>query len=147
MSRSLTNTAIGAAFASETAEIPLMLIEIVHADITTLRYVNNTANVTSNGDLYTAYPFMINIPPVDSSDEIPRSQLSLDNVDLISQTLRGLSSAPTVKAALILSSAPDDLVLDWYEFSLKDIQYNATVVSGTLGFEDILNESFPAGRF
>ena len=131
MSRTLSSTAIAAAFAQETGEIPLMLLELSHTDITTLRYVNNTADVTSNGEVYTAYPIAANIPPVDSDDEIPRAQVEFDNVDLtVIQAIRGLSTAPTVKIAIILASEPDDILDDWYEFTLKDISYNALSVSG-----------------
>jgi len=149
MSRTLSSTLIGAAFAQETAEIPLMLLEISESTIDTIRLVNDKgADIVSNGETYTKYPYQIIIPPVDSKNEVPRVQVTIDCVDLaIKNTLRSLATTIDVKAAMILQSDPDTIEAGWYEFTLKDFSWNSIVITGTLGFEDILMETFPAGRW
>ena len=148
MARSLSSTMIAAGNASETGEIPLFILVIEHTDITTLRFVANTEDVTSDGNVYTAYPFQINIPLVDSDTQIPTAQLRIDNIDqAIVAAIRGLSTAPTITASIILASTPDTVECGPYAFTLKNVTYNAIEITGTLGFEEILNEPFPGDTF
>ena len=148
MARSLSSTMIAAGNASETAEIPLFICVIEHTDITTLRFVCNKSNVTSNGEVYTAYPFRVDIPPVDSDNQIPTATLQIDNVDQsIVAAIRGLSTAPTVTVSIILASTPDTVESGPYAFTLKNAHYNAIEVTGALGYEEILNEPFPGDTF
>ncbi len=52
-----------AAFLQDTDEVFLALLTIAHADISpSIRVVNNTENITSNGNLFTAFPFDIQLP-------------------------------------------------------------------------------------
>ena len=148
MARSLSATFIGAMNAQQTGEIPLYILEIVHADITTLRFVNNSADVVSNGETYIAWPFQVAIPPVDAEDQVPKVQLSIDNVDQsIVETVRSITSPPTIRIAIILLSDPDTIEAGWYELSLKDVTYDVMTVSGELGYEDIQDEPYPADTF
>lgn len=148
MARSLSSTLRSAVYNQETGEVFLILLEIDHDDLDDpLRFVDNTEDVTSNGDTYTAYPFLIDIP-ADDSDRLPSVQLSIDNIDRsILEALRGIDSPPTVNLSVILNSDPDTVELGPLEFTLKNIEYNAFVITGELSYEDILSEGFPKDSF
>jgi hypothetical protein len=149
MSRTVSNTFKAAFFAQQTGEVPLILLQIVHADLpATICLVNNTADVTSNAVLYTAFPFQINIPCDDEEGTMPSVQLEICNVDRsITQAIRNIDSPPTIRAAIILWSDQDTIEAGWWEFTLKNVNYTAEVVTGDLGYEEILNDGFPEGSF
>jgi len=149
VSRTVSSTFKAAFFAQETGEVPLILLEISHADLSaTIRLVNNTEDVDSNGETYTAFPFQINLPYDDEEGVMPTVQLEVCNVDrTIVEAIRSIDSPPTVKAALILASDPDTLEAGWWEFTLKNATYTAEAVTADLSYEDILNDGFPEGSF
>ena len=154
MSRTVSNTFKAAFFAQQTGEVPLILLEIVHADLdATIRLVNNTADIVSDWDglgdkTYTAFPVQINVPCDDEDGSMPTVQLEVCNVDrTIVQAIRNIDSPPTVRAALILASDPDTIEAGWWEFTLKNSSYTAEAVTGDLGYEEILNDGFPEGSF
>ena len=148
MARSVSATLEAAVYAQQTDEIFLILLAISHADMSeTLRFVNNTEDVVSGGETYTAFPFAIDLPS-DTEDSLPSVQLVIDNIDRsIIEELRSIDSAPTIAVSVILASDPDTIECGPLSFSLKSIDYDAKVITAQLGFEDILNEPFPAGTF
>ena len=63
MPRTVSLSAMQGAMAQETDEVYLILLDIDHADLpSTLRFVNNDSDVTSNSNLYTAFPFEATMP-------------------------------------------------------------------------------------
>ena len=148
MSRSISNTFTEAMFAPNTAEVPLVFLELTSDDFATLRFVNNTADVTSNGDLYTAFPFMVDVPPEASATQLPLSPLRIDNVSReIIEEIRSIDTPPKANIFLALHSTPDTIEAGAWEFTLLNATYDSDTIQGSLGFEDILNELFPYGTF
>lgn len=148
MARTFSQTWTDAMYASETGECPLCILEISGGGLaSTIRLVNNTEDIISNGNTYTAFPFMIELPPEETDQKPPSSRIQIDNVsrDYI-QEIRELTSAPTVKAAFVLSSDPDTVEAGWWEFTLHNVSYDRNIISGDLGYEKILDELFPSGR-
>ena len=149
MSRSLSTT-LKAQINGQNSNDPLIpLIEISHADITTLRFADNGENITSNSNTYNAFPFNIAIPN-DTEKSIPRVTLAIDNVDRqLVQAVRSITAGgdyPDVKLSLVLASTPDTVEAS-FDFKLKSASYDRFIVSGVLSYEDILSESFPQKRF
>ena len=148
MPRTLSSTAKQAIFAQETGEVFLMLITISHAALSpSLRFVGNTQDVVSRGDTYLGWPFRIALP-AEFDDQLPTVQLQIDNVDRrIMEGVRALTSAPAVTLEVVLASAPDTVEAGPFAFTLKAADYDALVISGTLAFEDVLNEPYPQYAF
>ncbi len=95
------------------SRLPLVCIEIAHADLTTpIRVVNNTKDVTVDGVIYTAFPFDILLP--DSlEDAPPRAKLRIDNVDQsIGQAVRSITTPATVtvKVVRVVDPVVDNLI-------------------------------------
>ncbi len=142
--RSLSATAVAALMGSSTGEIFLALLTIDHADLSVpFRLVNNTEDVTSGGDLYTAYPFEIKFPTEDG-DTISSVNIQLDNVDqLLIPTIRSLQSEPSVQVEIILASSPDTIEAGPWEYLMRGARYNSQGITAELTFEPILQEAFP----
>jgi hypothetical protein len=150
MSRSTSLTLRTAINAEETGEAFLILLDIYHASFgppTTLRFVNNYTDITSNGNDYIAYPFSITIPS-DLEDSLPKVQLTIDNIDRsIMDEIRSLTSAPDVNISVILASDPDTVEAGPFETKLRNVDYNFSAITGDLQAEDILNEPYPGVFF
>lgn len=148
MSRTLSPAAVQAITAQETGEVFLLLLTIDHPDLAQpIRVVRNGEDVTSRGNTYSACAFDVALPD-ERSDRPPRVQLVLDNVDrAITQALRPLTSPPTVTLEVVLASSPDTVEAGPYEFTVRNVVYDAHVVTAELAYEDVLNLRFPADRF
>lgn len=148
MSRSVSSAAVLGCFSQETDQVYLALLRLDHADLVSPIYVvNNTEDITSNGDLYTAFPFRIEFP-TDSGDELVHVVLSIDNVDRsIVEAIRTCTSRPSVELEIVLAASPNTIEAGPFIFSLIGAEYNQFVVSGELSYEDILNEPYPGDRF
>lgn len=144
---SLSTAARQAIFAQNTKKVVLAVMTIDHNDLASpICIVDNTEDVVSNGVTYHACAFNYQLPIDD--DEVPRVQVSVDNVDrLLVEAIRTLTSSPTVEFSIIIASTPDIVEAGPFSFTLKEVQYNALTVQGTLGYEDILDEPFPGDTF
>lgn len=134
--------------AQQTDEVFLVLLMITHPSIPTpLRFVNDYQNCTSGGQVYTAFPFKITFPE-SGGTTLGQATLTIDNVDLsISEAVQNIFGPPVVTLTVVLASSPD--TIEWGPFSLylRQVTVTALTVEGTLYYEDILNEPFPAGTF
>jgi len=135
------------AWAAE-SDLPLVLIEIDHADLTQpIRVVNDREDVISNGVTYTAFPFGISLPD-DLEDAPPRARLQISNVSQeIGQAVRTISTAASVTIKVIRRDTPDIVEMDFPGLRLVNIRMDALSVEGDLEFEDLTREPFPAHIF
>lgn len=147
MSRSLSTAAKQAIFAQQTNETFLMLLTISHTDITTIRAVNNQEDITSNGDLYQAFPFRFTLPSEDE-DILPQVTLQIDNVSkLLVAGVRSVASKLNVQLDVILADTPDTIEMGPLSFKMIQVNYDADLLTGTCNFHDILNQPYPAGSY
>lgn len=149
MPRTLSSAARQAVFAAQTGEAFLVLLELSHPDMAVpIRATSDAVDTISNGQTYTAFPFQIAIPP-DTEDAPPRVQLTIDAVDRsIIQAVRGLSGTPiTVTQSIVLGSSPDTIEAGPFVFELREVEYSALEVSGSLQYADLLNEPYPFETF
>ena len=123
--------------------IPLLKIE--QTDITTLYLCRNGENVTSNGQLYTAYPFDIAMPK--DGEGPPEVTLIIDNTDQsIVTNARTMTSAATVTLSFVLNSQPDTVDIGPFAFKLRNVKYTRQAVEGVLTYNSILTSRFPTER-
>lgn len=127
--------------AQETGEVWLVLLTITHTDLPApLRFVNNNEDITSNGNVYTAFPFEIFLPDQDP-DQPPRASLRIDNVDRqIVAALRTLTSAPTIQFDIILASAPNTIEATFPGMKLVGASYTAATIEGEIAPESLFTE-------
>lgn len=123
-------------------EAPIMLMEIAHSALTEpVRVVNDTEDITSNGELYIACPFRYVLPD-DFEGQIPKAKISIDNVgkDLmywIETSNGGNGSVVTFKQ--IMRSRPD-LVEAEIEMQLQSVSATMKEISAELGYENLLSK-------
>lgn len=120
-------------------EAPYILIDINHPDLTqTIRIINDTQDLTSNGNVYIAAPFRCVLPD-DYENQLPKARLAVDNIGRelmfwIETTAGGNGS--TVRFMQVMRSRPDQI--EWeITMSLYNVQVTMKEVSAELGFENL----------
>jgi len=148
VSRTLSSLAKQSIHAPETGSVFLLLLTISHASLSVpIRVVNNTENIVSGGNTFTAFPFTLVLPD-EREDAPPRMRLVIDNVDrTIVQSLRSLTSPPTIQLDVVVASQPNTLEASFPGFTLRQSNYDQLVVEGDLTLEEIVLEPFPEGAF
>ena len=150
MSRSVPTAVVSAINAQTTSSVFLVLMDIVHPSFTTVRIVNNTENITSNGKTYTAFPFNVILPP-DTEEFQPKLQVGVVNVTrlLIDEvrTIAGSDQRATATITVIEASDPDTALATYSNFEVVNLRYDANEMSFDLIIDTFLTEPFPAGSF
>ncbi len=144
MPRNVSLPAIQAALAQQTDEVFLVLLEVDHPNLMTpLRFVNDSQDITSNMELYTAFPFEVQLPD-DQEGREPRAELRIDNVsrELIDE-IRSINDAFTVILSVILASSPN--VIEWgpLEFISQGVVYDANQITFSIIYSVFAEEPFP----
>lgn len=135
--------------ATSAPEAPICLLEINHPDLDQpVRVVNDTQNITSNGNEYIACPFRCGFPD-DFENQIPRAQLAVDNVGkelMYWVEASGGGKGATARFIQIMRSRPD--LIEW-EIAMNMSGIKATVqeVTADLGYENIFGRPAIQMRF
>jgi len=149
MARTLSTVAKRAIYSSESGEVFVVLLTIDHPDfLLPIRVGSDAVQVTSDGNVHLPYPFRVSMPS-ELEDRLPEVTLEIDNVDRqIVDAVRSVGGSPmTVTMKVVLASSPNVIEAGPIEFTLRDVSYDASVVQGSLGFDDPLNEPFPGDSF
>lgn len=145
--RNVSLTFRQAVYTQETNEVFLILLEISHTSLSTIRVCNNDVDITSNGNVYTAYNFKIELPS-DEEGDVPTAQLVIDNVDQqLTFSIRSITTPPTIRIMVILASSPNTIEIDMPDFLLTNINYNEYTITGTISIENFMSEPFPGDIF
>ncbi len=144
MPRGLSATATAALNAAQTKEVLLCLITLDHDGLANpIRLVNDVADITSRGEVYTACDFDLKLPQ-ESGDRLPSTTAQIANVDrALTASLRGLTTPGTVALEVILASSPDTVEAGPYRFRTETMEFDVDKVTFRLAYEDFLNEAFP----
>ena len=149
MPRNLSTAALNEINSIDSGEVFLLLLTLVDTSskgFDPIYIVNNNADITSQGQVYTAYAFSL-ILADDTGETLPQLSLTMDNVDVtLVEGMRSYTSPPQVSIQLIMASAPDNPEIEINDLVLRGVEYDKSTIRGTLIVEDVLNQKFPADR-
>jgi hypothetical protein len=112
-----------------------------------LRVCNNSVDVVSRGQTFTAFPFQI-VLPNDDSEKLPTVSLKIANVSgEIMDFIRGLPEAPNLLLEIVTDVDFDVVEKSVGFLTMNVIGYNALDITGSLTVENILSRRFPAGDY
>lgn len=139
--RNLSFKAIESMQATSTDEVWLLLLTIYHSSLSVPIYlVNNNENIVSRGITFIGLPFDVDLPNEDQ-DAPGAARLTVDNVDrTILDAIRAMDVPPTISIEVVLASQADTVELGMYDLVLRNVSYDATKITGSLQWEDILVE-------
>ena len=123
------------------------LLTLKHKSFANIYLVNNTENITSRGQVFTAAAIRIVLPPDDGKRE-PICTIDIDNVtrDLIDE-FRSITDPITVIMEMIFTEYPDDVEYALKDLSIVGITYDRQVISAKLMYNDFLNQAFPSWTY
>jgi hypothetical protein len=144
----VSNSFKAEAFASTSDEPYLILLTITQTDLSApLRLVDDNANITSNGNLFTAFPFNMELPD-NREGASPRARVSIDGTSReITEAIRTMQTAASISIEVVRASVPDTIELTWPSFNLRNVKWDAGRVSGDLVSEELEVEPFPIWQF
>lgn len=143
--RTTTDTFRAAVYAPETDEVFLVLLTIDEASLAEpIRMVHNHENITSNGELYAASFFEVELP-AQRADYIEPVRLTVGNVDqAMTEAIRLAIGRPAVTLEVVLASDPDTVEAGPFEFELESVEYNALTITGHLAYDSVTHLRYPA---
>ena len=123
----------------------MFLIEVEEASLAEpIRVADNGEAIVHNGDTYEAAGFAIHLPG-EGTESIEAIQLQVANEDrALVAAVRLAVGRPLLRLHLIdASEDPDDDLIVPLEFDMERVQYDSLTLTGTLVFDDLLNERYP----
>lgn len=144
---SITDALKQDAFAQE-SNLPVVLIAIDHDDLASpILVANYKTDIESNGDTYVGFQFEITLPD-SNEDAPPKAKLRIANVTReITEAVRSISSPASVTIKVVRQETPDIIEAEFPGMKLTDVTWDALTVEGTLEFEDLTREPYPAYTF
>jgi hypothetical protein len=148
MPRNFSAPARAAMLDLSTVDAFLALVTISHPPTgEVFRVVMNTEAVTSRGLVFSPYAFRFNLP-AESGEEIGQVGVEIDNTDLVLiDMLRGAVEPIQFLIEIVLASNPDQVELAVRDLLLREVNWNASSISGKLFVDDVLNQRFPRDTF
>lgn len=136
--------AIDQIYKSNSNDPILILLQLIFPNNNKFYFVNNTENITSNGQLYTAFPFSFSLPN-DSDEEIPELKITISNVglDLVDDFTTNTSNI-LAEVNIVFASMPDFAEISVKNLIVKKVSQSAKFVDIFLGYDDILNFKIPS---
>jgi hypothetical protein len=142
----MSDPALQAIFSRSTDEVFIVLMKITSTQLgfEPIRLAKDQfGTVVSSGETYIGCPFEASMLS-DQDENLPESVISIQNIDReIVNMVRTLISAPTITITVVLASSPNVIERGPFSLKLRDVNWNAIVVTGKIKLEDILNEPFP----
>ncbi|MEP3073678.1 MAG: DUF1833 family protein [Maricaulis sp.] len=147
--------------AQETDEVYLALVSIYHPDLADLgesfpeldvsggrlRFVNNTVDIESRGNTFTAYGFDLVLPGQGEGDA-GLASITIDNVDQrIALVLRSLTTALDVSVEIVLAADPDTVEMTLPDMRMVSASGDRLQISGDLAVDDDSNEQLVSFSF
>lgn len=143
----LSNNAQIQARARETTEAVLTLVTISPVGFSIVRLVNNTIDITSRGNVYTALPLTIQYSP-DDGESLKEYQLILDNIDLDLITwVRSITTPIPVVIETVFSGDLDTVEQSVSSLSIRKVVYTSTSIKASLTVNDDLNQKIPSDSY
>lgn len=147
MSNQLSQELLAQLYAQESDDPFLMLVTLSHGSFSTIRLVNNTQDIVSNGNTFTAFPMLITLPK-DDGETVRDVQIDFDNVSLeLIDELRSITTAVDVNIDLVLASNPDTVQMTISDLKLRSISYDKQRVRARLMMDNFLAQEMDAETY
>lgn len=146
--RNLSPELLAQLYGQDSSDPFLMLLTLTHPSFPApFRLVNNTTDVVSRGNTFTAYPFNFTLP-VDDGETLREVSLTMDNIsqEIITE-LRQISSPISILIEMVVASAPDTVQIELAGLEMKNIQYTATRINAKVFMDDFLSTELTSEKY
>lgn len=133
-------------FKQESEDPFLTLITIFGAGFE-YRLVNNSVDIVSRAELFTAFPMKLRLP-VDDGESAREFQIDFDNSSLLLlRALRSVTVPINCTIEMILASLPDVVQMSVEDLLIRSIVYNDKRVSAKLVLDNFLSISMTSEKY
>jgi len=143
MRSTLSARMLSAMHSQSTDEVVLPLVKLTQAGWqNAICLVPNIESITHAGDIYEPLAFDIKLPD-EEAEGVPVVAWAADNVDRrLVAALRSVAGVVQARIVWVLAATPEVVELGPLNVEMRAAQYNADVISGTMGVEPILEQQF-----
>jgi hypothetical protein len=150
MARTLPITIVNAIMSQETSESFHVLLTAEHSQFPTIRVVNNTQSITSNGEVFVPFPFSVILPP-DSEDSNIIANVDIYDAEreVIDNLRFVLGQRERIKLTLqvVASGSPDSILQSVSNLSVVNVIYSSGVLRLEAQADTLLTEGYPRDSF
>ena len=133
-------------FAQESAD-PFLTLVTLSGDGFIYRLVNNTRDVVSNGQIFSAFPMKVKLP-IDDGESAREFDLTFDNTSLeLIRALRSITSPINCQIDMILASLPDVIQMSVPDLLIRSISYNKSVITAKVVLDNFLAVGVPSEKY
>jgi hypothetical protein len=146
LSNPLSNEVKAQIFSQESDDPFLTLVTLTHTTFT-VRLVNNSTDIISNGNTFTAFPMKIRTP-IDDGESTRDFTIVMDNVSLdLIVNMRSVTGEIGVQVDFILASIPDVIQMSHDNLLVRSITYNASTISVNVVLDNFLSVSLTSEKY
>ena len=148
MSNTLSPELLAQLFAQESSDPFLTLVTLSHASFASdIRLVNNSRDIVSNGQTYTAFPMKIRFP-VDDGETARDFSIDFENASLeLIESIRTVTTQIDVTIEMILASMPDVIQISQPDLSISSITYTAQRITAKIVMDNFLSVEISSERY
>lgn len=148
MSNTLSPEMLAQIFAQTSEDPFLTLVTFSHADLPAdILLVNNTVDVVSRGNTFSAFPMKVKFP-VDDGERSRNFTIEFDNVSLeLVSAIRTVTSRIDIKIEMILASIPDIVQVSQDDLQISSLTYNQQKIVATVVMDGFLNTELTSERY
>lgn len=132
----------------ETSDVVISLLTLDHpAWAAPIRIANNSSDIVSRGNVYTAFPFNL-VLPADDGETTREANIVLDNTSLeIIGFFRSVIDEIPAKIEVIMARLPDEVQMDIPDLVVRNITYNKNRITAILSLDSFLNTELTSEKY
>ncbi len=135
-------------YSQESSDPFICLLTLTHPSWgSPIRLAGNSANIISNGNTYSAYPFKL-VLPVDDGERSREVTIEFDNVSLeLIDELRSVTTEISVKIEIVLASIPNEVQILIDDLKTQSISYDKSRIRARLYLDSFLNTEATSEKY
>lgn len=146
MSNELSNELKEQLFKQESSD-PFLTLLTLSGPSFNYYLVNNTVDVFSNGQTFTAFPMKVRLP-TDDGESAREFQIDMDNASLLLiRSLRAVTDPIECRIDMILASMPDVIQMSVTDLLIRSITYDEKKVSAKIVMDNFLTVAMTSERY
>lgn len=131
----------------QNSDDPFLTLVTLQGQTFTARLVNNSVDITSRGNTFTAFPMKITLP-VDDGQTARSFAIEFDNASLLLiNSLRSVTGTIGVTIEMVLASMPDVVQFSFEDLIVTSVNYNASKISATIMMDNFLAVEMTSERY
>lgn len=146
MANNLSSEVKAQLFKQESEDPYLTLVTLTGTDFI-YRLVNNSKDIVSNGQTFTAFPMKIKLP-VDDGETAREFSVEFDNASLLLiQAIRKSTEPIPCKFDMVLASMPDVIQMTTPDLKIAAITYDDNKISAKIVLDNFLTVALTSEKY